>query len=270
MNNKFFRALLAGILAVGVAGCASQGGRPGSAIDPFCAAVGGVIGGGSAAIISVAAGPIGAGVGIGALLGALACHEREPATTEATTTSTVVTPAPVVVAQVVKADVDSDGDGVVDRLDRCPGTPSGAKVDANGCPAVLLTLNGVNFKFDSSAIEPSSSEILDRAVATLNGTHDVALRIEGHCDSTGSDAYNLKLSERRARAVQAYLVQHGVAAERLSTVGRGEAQPIASNETEEGRYQNRRVEFHVVGEAAASPNADGQAWQRYDHPVSAR
>ena len=270
MNYQFLRTLLAATLAVGMAGCASQGGRSGGGIDPFCTVVGGAIGGGSAAIISVAAGPIGAGVGIGALLGALACHEREQATTSVATTSSVVSPAPVVVTQTVQSDIDSDNDGVVDRLDRCPGTPAGAKVDVHGCPALLLTLTGINFKFDSSAIEPGSSEILDRAVTTLNATHDVALRIEGHCDSTGSEAYNLRLSQRRASAVQTYLVQHGVAAERLSTAGLGEAQPIAPNETEEGRYQNRRVEFHVAGETAVIPTANGHSWEPNDQPVSAR
>ena len=269
MKAQFLRVLFSTILVVGMAGCASQGGRSSGGIDPFCAAVGGVIGGGSAAIISLAAGPIGAGVGVGALLGALACHERESTTTTAVA-SNEVRPAAVRVAPAMAPDLDSDGDGVVDRLDRCPGTPSGTKVDANGCPDLLLTLTGINFKFDSSAIEPSSSDILDRAVATLSETRDVAVRIEGHCDSTGSDAYNVKLSERRANAVQAYLVQHGIAAGRLSTAGKGESQPIASNETEEGRFQNRRVEFHVVGEAAGPPSADGESWKTRDQAVSAQ
>ena len=144
------------------------------------------------------------------------------------------------------AELDSDGDGVIDRLDRCPGTPAGTKVDINGCPALLLSLTGINFKFDSAVIEPSSSDILDRAVASLNEAKDVAVRIEGHCDSTGGEAYNELLSERRANAVQDYLVAHGIAADRLSVVGKGESQPAASNDTEEGRYQNRRVEFHVA------------------------
>lgn len=270
MSYQFLRTLVTTILAVAVTGCASQGGRSGSGIDPFCAAVGGVIGGGSAAIISVAAGPIGAGVGLGAVLGALACHQRGQESATVATTSTAVTPPPLVVAQTVQSDSDSDGDGVVDRIDRCPGTVAGAKVDANGCPALLLTLTGINFKFDSAVIEDSSSEILDRAVATLNATHDVALRIEGHCDSTGSDAYNLKLSERRAAAVQNYLVQHGVAPERLTTAGLGEAQPVAPNETEAGRYQNRRVEFHVAGEAAVSSHGDDAAGKADDQPLSTR
>ena len=272
MKSQFLRVLFSTMLMVGVAGCASQGGRPSSGIDPFCAAVGGVIGGGSAAIISLAAGPIGAGVGVGALLGALACHERESTTTVADSSSNAVRPAVVAAppAPVMVRDIDSDGDGVIDRLDRCPGTPAGTKVDGNGCPDLLLTLTGINFKFDSAAIQPNSSEILDRAVATLKETRDVAVRIEGHCDSIGSDAYNLKLSARRANAVQSYLVQHGIAAERLSTVGKGEGQPIASNDNEEGRFQNRRVEFHVVGEAAVPPSAGSGSSTMSAQPVRAQ
>ncbi len=273
MKLQFLRVLFATMLVVTITGCASQGGRSSSGIDPFCAAVGGVLGGGTAAIISLAAGPVGAGVGVGALLGALACHERETVTTTNTTTANntqiaAVTEPP---APMAAAELDSDGDGVLDRLDRCPNTPSGTKVDVNGCPDLLLTLTGINFKFDSSEIQPSSSEILDRAVASLNESKDVAVRIEGHCDSTGGEAYNQLLSERRANAVQAYLVAHGIAAERLSTVGKGESQPVASNDSEEGRYQNRRVEFHVAGEAAATPRASTESWKSLEQqPLSAQ
>ena len=255
MKFQFLRVLLAAVLVVMVAGCASQGGKPTNGIDPFCTVVGGVLGGGTAAIISVAAGPIGAGVGVGALLGALACHERDPVTTtEAATTTTKdtrIAAMPIAPAPVMAPDIDSDGDGVVDRLDRCPNTPSGTKVDVNGCPDLLLSLTGINFKFDSSVIETNSSDILDRAVASLNQAKDVAVRIEGHCDSTGTETYNQRLSERRAHAVQTYLVAHGIAAARLSVLGKGESTPVASNDTEAGRFQNRRVEFHVAGAASA-------------------
>jgi len=268
MKLQFLRVLCAAVMAGVLGGCATQGGRGGEGIDPFCAAVGGVLGGGTAAIISVAAGPIGAGVGVGALLGALACHDPQQAETThtaTTDTTTRVAPAPQPAAVVATADVDSDGDGVVDRLDRCPGTPAGTPVDVNGCPAMLLSLTGINFKFDSSVIEPSSSEILNRAVDSLNASKDVAVRIEGHCDSTGGQAYNQLLSERRAKAVQAYLVEHGIAASRLSVVGKGESVPVASNDSEEGRFQNRRVEFHVAGEAVV-PAADSENSKTLDQP----
>ena len=272
MELPFLRVLFSTMLVVTITGCASQGGRPGNGIDPFCAAVGGVLGGGTAAIISLAAGPVGAGVGVGALLGALACHDRDNVTTSTTVSNnTQIAAVAAPPAPMAAAEVDSDGDGVIDRLDRCPNTPAGTKVDVNGCPDLLLTLTGINFKFDSSEIEPSSSEILNHAVASLNASKDVAVRIEGHCDSTGGEAYNQLLSERRANAVRAYLVAHGIAAERLSTVGKGESQPVASNDTEQGRYQNRRVEFHVVGEAAATPHAGAESWKPLQQqPLSAQ
>ena len=253
MKFQFTRVVLAGALAVTVAGCASQGARTGSAFDPMCAAIGGALGGGFAAIISV-----GAGVGAGALLGALACNNRQSVASTAsiaTDSQTRTAAVPSAPAPTLVADIDSDGDNVVDRLDRCPNTPAGTKVNAQGCPELLLSLTGIKFKFDSAAIEPNSSEILDRAVTSLDEAKDVAVRIEGHCDSTGDEAYNQLLSERRATAVKAYLIEHGIAADRLSVAGRGEGTPVASNDNEEGRFQNRRVEFRVAGEAAATPAA---------------
>ncbi len=163
----------------------------------------------------------------------------------------VVAEAP---APMPASDPDSDGDGIVDSLDRCPGTPPGTKVDANGCPDILMTLTGVNFKFDSSNIEPKSTQILDQAVDALTNANSVDVRIVGHTDSTGTDAYNQKLSEKRASAVRDYLVEHGIVSTRLSVEGQGEQEPIAPNETEEGRYQNRRVELRVAGAEHGKPH----------------
>lgn len=166
--------------------------------------------------------------------------------------------------------LDTDGDGVADYLDKCPDTPAGTKVDTNGCPAILITLTGVNFAFNSSKIDVKSEHILDEAVAALNQAISVDIRIEGHTDSVGSEAYNLKLSQKRADAVKAYLVAHGIAASRLTTLGMGEAQPVASNNTAEGRYQNRRVEFHVIGAGSAmSSDCNGiPPWQCLEQPVT--
>ena len=250
MQHSFIKTVIGCAVAVAVSGCASQMGRPDGSINPVCALVGGAAGGGIAAAISLAAGPVGAGVFGGAMLGSFLCNQGNHGATQTVATTTTAKPvAATPMAPAVVPEMDSDGDGVIDRLDRCPNTPAGTKVNANGCPDILMTLTGVNFKFDSSHIEPSAAEILNRAVAALNEANGVQVRIDGHTDSTGSEAYNLLLSQRRADAVQAYLAQHGIAAARLSTSGQGEGHPVDSNDTEAGRFQNRRVELHVLGDA---------------------
>jgi len=145
--------------------------------------------------------------------------------------------------------LDSDGDGVPDYMDKCPDTPKGTRVDEKGCPLVgekLLIIHGINFEFDSAKISKDSESILNKAVNTLRENSTIKVRIEGHTDSIGSEGYNLKLSQRRANAVKDYLVSKGIASERLEALGKGEAFPIASNKTREGRSQNRRVEFIVI------------------------
>jgi OOP family OmpA-OmpF porin len=136
-------------------------------------------------------------------------------------------------------ELDSDGDGVVDSKDKCPNTPRGDKVDADGC-SLTLRLE-VTFDNNSSELRPESGDYLDRVAERLNELSYVTGVIEGHTDSSGSDAYNQDLSERRARAVLDYLISKGVAASRLTAEGLGESQPIADNATPEGRAQNRRV-----------------------------
>lgn len=145
---------------------------------------------------------------------------------------------------------DTDGDGVPDTLDRCPGTPPGLKVDENGCaiPDQRIGLRGVNFKNDSAKLLPSSTEALDAAVQLL--TTDRALRVEvaGHTDLHGSEKLNARLSQARADAVLKYLVDHGVEANRLNARGYGATQPIVAPEGGEGdREANRRVELRVLG-----------------------
>jgi len=106
-----------------------------------------------------------------------------------------------------------------------------------------LTLEGVNFDNDSAKLRPESIAILDNAAATLKEWGEVKVEVAGHTDSVNSDAYNLRLSQRRAEAVRAYLIKQGVAADRLTAKGYGEANPVADNKTADGRYQNRRVEL---------------------------
>jgi OOP family OmpA-OmpF porin len=87
---------------------------------------------------------------------------------------------------------------------------------------------------------------LDDVVQILQENPELAVRIEGHTDADGEDDYNLSLSDQRAKSVMAYLVEHGVAAERLSAKGYGELRPVAPNDTEDGKAKNRRVDFMIV------------------------
>jgi OOP family OmpA-OmpF porin len=109
-----------------------------------------------------------------------------------------------------------------------------------------IILRGVNFDFDKSDIRPDSRPVLDEAIATLKENPDVRIAVQGHTDSQGTDAYNLKLSERRANAVYRYLVAGGIAPDRMVVEGFGESQPVADNSTESGRAQNRRVELVIL------------------------
>ncbi|UCE87754.1 MAG: OmpA family protein, partial [Deltaproteobacteria bacterium] len=103
----------------------------------------------------------------------------------------------------------------------------------------------VNFDFDKAEVRADAAVILDEAASILKRNPDVRVQIDGHTDATGPEVYNQGLSERRAEAVERYLVEQGVAAESLSTVGYGEMKPVASNETRDGRALNRRVELQV-------------------------
>lgn len=140
--------------------------------------------------------------------------------------------------------IDSDNDGVYDSLDKCPGTEAGAKVNSAGCKeneAVSISLN-VNFATNSSTVESQYHSELQRVADFLNTYKDTRAEIEGHTDSQGARSYNISLSQRRADAVKAYLVNnHGVDGSRLSAVGYGPDRPIADNATSEGRRENRRV-----------------------------
>ena len=137
------------------------------------------------------------------------------------------------------APLDSDGDGVMDSEDTCPGTPVGAVVDAHGCWA----LGDVYFKTDSSQIEAYFAKQLDQLAEVMLRNPGLRMGVYGHTDSVASTEYNQQLSERRADAVAQYLIGKGVAADRLSVQAYGLTQPAASNDTAEGRALNRRVEI---------------------------
>jgi outer membrane protein OmpA-like peptidoglycan-associated protein len=112
-------------------------------------------------------------------------------------------------------------------------------------PTRKLVLRGVNFDFDKSNIRADARPVLDEASRTLQEERSVQVAVEGHTDSIGSDAYNHRLSERRANSVTGYLSDHGVERSRLDPSGHGESRPVATNETADGRAQNRRVELRV-------------------------
>jgi OOP family OmpA-OmpF porin len=101
----------------------------------------------------------------------------------------------------------------------------------------------VNFEFDSAQLTPNAQNVLNGVAERLVNNPDVRVSIEGHTDSRGSDQYNKDLSQRRAESVATYLNQRGVEANRMRAVGYGEERPVATNDTEEGRFQNRRVEL---------------------------
>ncbi len=144
-------------------------------------------------------------------------------------------------------DLDSDGDGVIDAMDQCPNTPAGDRVDSKGCSLPkVINLKGVNFDNDKDTLRPDAIAILDEAAATLKRYPGMKVEVAGHTDNRSSDAHNLDLSQRRAKAVMDYFVGKGVEAGRLSAKGYGEAEPIADNGKADGRAQNRRVELRVL------------------------
>jgi len=120
---------------------------------------------------------------------------------------------------------------------------TGIGVDRRGDDIVLNMPSEVTFGFDSSNLTPNARNALNDVARVLTQYTDTRVNIAGHTDSTGDAAYNQRLSERRARAVGGYLAQAGVAQSRLAISGYGESQPVASNDTEQGRAQNRRVEI---------------------------
>jgi len=162
----------------------------------------------------------------------------------------------------VHGDGDEDGDGVPDSRDKCPGTPKGVQVDADGCPPPApapmaeepvvvkeetIVVRDVHFEFNKSTLTAADKEVLSGVATRLKQESSTAqLRVTGHTDSVGSNAYNQRLSEKRANSVVQYLVESGVPrASFVSVAGAGESQPVADNKTAEGRAMNRRTEIKI-------------------------
>ncbi len=137
---------------------------------------------------------------------------------------------------------DKDGDGVCDENDDCPDTPKGAYVNARGCWIVENLL----FDFDKSVIKSKYYKDLDEVVRVLNDNPYLNVEIQGHTCTIGTDRYNQRLSDRRAKAVRDYFIKKGISKERLSSIGYGEKKPAFSNQTRDGRRQNRRVELKPI------------------------
>ncbi|MEO7743902.1 MAG: OmpA family protein [Usitatibacter sp.] len=132
-----------------------------------------------------------------------------------------------------------------------PASPTAPAQPARPAPAsvrqaVVIQADAL-FDFDKSVLRPDGRKSIDDAVAKLRGVDLEMVIATGHTDSVGSDAYNQKLSERRAAAVKDYLVSKGIAASKVTTIGKGESQPVATNKTAEGRQKNRRVDIEFKG-----------------------
>lgn len=157
----------------------------------------------------------------------------------------VPAPAPVVVAPAPKpVDGDNDKDGVLNSKDKCPTTPAGHKVDSDGC-SVLVNLH-VNFDNNSYKVGDAYMSKVKEFADFMKTMPNYDAKIVGHTDSVGSDKSNQTLSENRANAVKNLIVKEGVEANRISSKGMGEKAPAASNETKEGKAQNRRIEAELL------------------------
>jgi outer membrane protein OmpA-like peptidoglycan-associated protein len=200
---------------------------------PICSLIGGLVGGGLGAIES--GGWAAGGAALGILTGGLICYAQ---------------------------DGDEDDDGVFDRRDRCPDTPANTPVEHHGCPlpqyptsvkaepvqAEVITLSDADdvlFAFNSADLTPSMQSKLDSVMGKLQDPSVASIKVIGHTDSVGSDEYNQELSQKRASSVAEYLLSQHVAPNKVTSEGKGESEPVADNDTEEGRAQNRRVELHI-------------------------
>jgi len=132
-----------------------------------------------------------------------------------------------------------------------PSAPASPAAPARPAPAsvrqaVVIQADAL-FDFDKSVLRPDGKKSIDDALAKLSGVDLEMVIATGHTDSVGTDAYNQKLSERRAAAVKDYLVTKGIPAAKITTIGKGESQPVATNKTAEGRQKNRRVDIEFKG-----------------------
>lgn len=149
-------------------------------------------------------------------------------------------PAPMPIAKPTEQPImDSDGDGVPDHLDKCPGTPKGAPVNEEGC----WIIGKIHFDFDQAVIRPDAKPVLNEITTVMLKNSNLNMDIKGFTDNIGSMIYNQRLSERRAEAAKNHLVNQGIEKGRFTINGFSYTMPISPNDTPEGRAMNRRVEF---------------------------
>lgn len=219
MRHSTTGLLLGSALALGLAGCATPNTTPSSDRPWYqqpvtCGIAGGLIGGSFGYAVSGSSDEekgTARGANAGAAIGAMLCTDRSPEPVAAPEPDPMPEPAPAPVPE----------------------------------PEPVTLSGEVSFAFDSAALTPAAEVTLDDVAQRLREHTDVRIRIEGHTDSRGSAQYNLRLSEQRAQAVLDYLQSQGVDSTRMSAVGHGEERPVASNDTDEGRALNRRVEIDI-------------------------
>ncbi len=151
---------------------------------------------------------------------------------------------------------DSDGDGIVDARDECPDAPEEKGGDGDGCPDApqiaiesgMINIRGkIVFDVASAELLPKNARLLELLAKLLTENNQIKrVQVEGHTDATGDEAFNQQLSLDRAQTVVKALIARGVKSDRLSTKGMGRSQPLGTNDSEEGRARNRRVEFRVL------------------------
>jgi OOP family OmpA-OmpF porin len=135
------------------------------------------------------------------------------------------------------------GHVICDPVKEPPPPPAAQAPPPPPPPKKMVELHGPQFDFNKSALKPDGKKKVDVAVQTMKDEPSLKVSVEGHTDSIGSDAYNQKLSERRAQVVKDYMVSQGVSSSRITARGYGKTKPIADNKTAEGRAENRRVEI---------------------------
>ena len=155
-------------------------------------------------------------------------------------------------------ELDKDGDEIVDRLDLCPDSLEQSDISPFGCSkGVPIILSGIYFSGGNTDLSPASRSYLDKVAAILDLYKDIRFEVAGHTDNIGETGRNLTVSKKRAEAVSNYLIEAGIEADRIVTVGHGPDNPVADNTTVEGRAANRRVELKVI--SSNTPSAAVEA-----------